>query len=154
MNKRLWPEAIAVTRAALSKAERRYWLNVKPIGIIFTSGVLVAFIAGAVVLYQVLVSEVQNRLREYATLKALGYDDRYVYGVVVRQALIFAGCGFIPAFVLALALYAMLRSQAMVPVSMEMQRVISVAVLTALMSLFATFLAVRKLRDADPADLF
>jgi putative ABC transport system permease protein len=154
MNRMLWPEAIAVTRATLSKAERRYWLRVKPIGIMFTSGVLVAFIAGAVVLYQVLASEVQNRLREYATLKALGYGDRYVYGVVVRQALIFAGLGFVPAFALALALYALLRSQAMVPVSMEMERVVSVAGLTALMCLSATFLAVRKLREADPADLF
>ena len=154
MNKRLWPEATAVTRAELSKAEQRYWLEVKPIGIMFTSGVLVAFIAGAVVLYQVLASEVQNRLREYATLKALGYGDRYVYGVVVRQALIFAGLGCIPAFLLSLVIYFLLRTQALLPVTMELSRVVGVAGLTALMCLSATFLAVRKLRDADPADLF
>jgi putative ABC transport system permease protein len=154
MSKRLWPEAIAVSRAALLEGERGYWLNVKPIGIMFTSGVLVAFAAGAVVLYQVLASEVQNRLREYATLKALGYNNRYTYGVVVRQALIFAGMGFVPAVVLALALYALLRTQAMVPVTMEMNRLVNVAGLTALMCLCATFLAVQKLRQADPADLF
>ena len=48
LNQRLWPEAVAFTRADLSRAEQRYWLNVKPIGIMFTSGVMVAFIAGAV----------------------------------------------------------------------------------------------------------
>ena len=154
INQRIWPEAAAVTRAALSQAEQRYWLEVKPIGIMFTSGVLVAFMAGAVVLYQVLASEVQNRLREYATLKALGYSSRQVYGVVVRQALIFAGLGFIPAFLLALILYFLLRTQALVPVSMEPGRVAAVAALVALMCLSATLLALRKLRRADPADLF
>lgn len=151
---RLGPAATAVTRAELSRAEQRYWLEMKPIGIMFTSGVLVAFIAGAVVLYQVLAKEVQNRLGEYATLKALGYPDLYVYGVVVHQALIFAGLGFIPAFLLSLVIYFLLRTQALLSVTMELSRVVGVAGLTALMCLSATFLAVRKLRDADPADLF
>ena len=141
LNQRLWPEAVAVTRADLSRAEQRYWLNVKPIGIMFTSGVMVAFIAGAVVLYQVLASEVQNRLREYATLKALGYSDPQVYGVVVRQALLFAGLGFIPAFLLSLVLYFLLRTQAQIPVSMDPGRAAGVAALVALMCLSATMLA-------------
>jgi putative ABC transport system permease protein len=154
LNDRLWPEAQAITRADMSRAEQQYWLGVKPIGIMFTSGVLVAFIAGAVVLYQVLTSEVQNRLREYATLKALGYSDWQVYGVVVRQALLLAGLGFIPAFLLSLGLYFLLRTQARIAVSMEAGRAASVAALVGIMCLIATVLAVRKLRDADPADLF
>jgi putative ABC transport system permease protein len=154
MKRRLWPVATAVTRSELARAEQRFWLKVKPIGIMFTSGVLVAFLAGAVILYQVLASEVQNRLREYATLKALGYGNPYVYGVVVRQALIFSGLGFVPAFFLALALYFLLRTQALVPVTMEITRVGGVLFLTAVMCLSATFLALRKLRQADPADLF
>jgi putative ABC transport system permease protein len=154
MKKHLWPVATAVTRSELATPERRYWLKVKPIGIMFTSGVLVAFVAGAVILYQVLASEVQNRMREYATLKALGYDTGFIYGVVVRQALIFSGLGFVPAFVFALGLYFLLRTQAMVPVAMGWSRVAGVFLLTAMMCLSATFLAIRKLREADPADLF
>src|SRR4051812_9713456 len=72
---RVGPAATAATRAEIARTEQHFWLHVKPIGIMFTSGVLIAFIAGAVILYQVLASEVQNRLREYATLKALGYGD-------------------------------------------------------------------------------
>src|SRR5207253_10091802 len=67
MKRHLWPVAAAVTRSELATPARRYWLKVKPIGIMFTSGVLVAFVAGAVILYQVLASEVQNRMREFAT---------------------------------------------------------------------------------------
>jgi putative ABC transport system permease protein len=154
LSERLWPEAMAVTRADLFQGEERYWLSVKPIGIMFTSGLLIAFVAGAVVLYQVLTSEVQNRLREYATLKALGYSDPQVYGVVLRQALLFAGLGFIPAFLLSLVLYFLLRTQAQVPVTMDLGRAAGVGALVAFMCLTATMLAVRKLRYADPADLF
>lgn len=154
MKKRLWPVATALTRAELSGKEQRFWLKVKPVGIMFTSGVLVAFAAGAVILYQVLASEVQNRLREYATLRALGYGNGYVYGIVVRQALIFSGLGFFPAFLFSLVLYFLLRTQALVPVTMELTRVAGVLFLTAVMCVSATFLAVRKLREADPADLF
>ncbi len=154
MRRILAPAATAATRAELSAAEQRFWLKVKPIGIMFTTGVLIAFIAGAVILYQVLASEVQNRLREYATLKALGYDNRYVYGAIGRQAFIFCGLGFVPAFFGAIGLYALLRQHALVPVGMEFGRAVGVFLLTGLMCFSATFLAVRKLRAADPAELF
>lgn len=154
LKKRLWPVATVVTRDELARGEQYFWLNVKPIGIMFTSGVLISFIAGAVILYQVLATEVQNRLREYATLNALGYANSYTYGVVVRQAVIFAGLGFVPAFFFALVIYFLLRTRALVPVSMEFGRATGVLFLTGLMCLSATFLAVRKLRAADPADLF
>jgi putative ABC transport system permease protein len=154
MNRELRPVAVAHPRQDIARAEQSFWLNVKPIGIMFTSGVLVAFVAGAVILYQVLSSEVQNRLREYATLKALGYGNGYVYGVVLRQAMIFAVLGFIPAFAASLGLYFLLRTRGMMPVTMELSRVTGVFSLTALMCLSATFLAIRKLRAADPADLY
>jgi len=96
----------------------------------------------------------RERTVEYATLKALGYGNRYTYGVVLRQALIFSGLGFVPAFFFALLLFFLLRTQALIPVTMEFTRAAGVFLLTALMCLSATFLAVRKLREADPADLF
>ena len=148
------PVATAFTRAEIMAAEENYWLQVKPIGIMFTSGLVVALIAGGVILYQVLATEVQNRLREYATLKALGYSTASVYGTVLRQALIFSGLAFIPAYFTALFLYFLLRTGILLQVRMEGTRVSGVAGLTLLMSLAATFLAIRKLRRADPADLF
>jgi putative ABC transport system permease protein len=154
INRRLMPVATALTRNDVARAEETFWLEIKPIGIMFTSGVLVAFVVGAVILYQVLASEVQNHLREYATLKALGYGDRSIYSLVLTQALIFAGLGFIPAFFLSIGLYHLLRTHALVPVAMEPERAVGVLLLTLAMCLSSTFLAVLKLRAADPADLF
>jgi putative ABC transport system permease protein len=154
INARAGSELRALTRAEINHAEETFWLNVKPIGVMFTSGVLIAFIVGIVILYQVLASEVQNRLREYATLKALGYSDAYVYGTVLRQAVIFAVLGYLPAVFWALLIYALLRSQAMLPVDMPVTRLLGVLGLTLVMCLSAAFFALGKLRAADPADLF
>jgi putative ABC transport system permease protein len=148
------PESVVYTRAGLIAREQHYWLNTKPVGIMFTSGVIVAVVIGAFVLYQVLASEVQNRLRDYATLKALGYGDTSVYGVVLRQGLLLAGLGFLPACGLAAALYYQIHTRLFLPVEMEWRRTLVVLGLTGLMAVFATFFAVRKLRAADPADLF
>lgn len=150
----LAPDVEVYTRAELLEREQDFWLNTKPIGIMFTSGVFVAFVVGAVILYQVLASEVQNRLKEYATLKALGYTDGYVYGVVLRQGLILAGLGFLPAMGWAALLYHLLRTQALLPVEMAPARVAGVLGLTIAMALLASFFAVKKLRSADPADLY
>ncbi len=53
----------------------------------------------------VLANDVANRLPEYATLKAMGYSGRFVAGVVLRQAWLLAIFGYIPAVLLAFALY-------------------------------------------------
>jgi putative ABC transport system permease protein len=154
MNGRLLPEVRALTRDDLGRRERQFWLKVKPVGIMFSSGVAIAFIAGAVILYQVLANEVQHRLNEYATLKALGYGERAITGFVLQQGLLFAILGFAPAFFLAIALYAVLRAQAQVPVAMTGGRALLVLLLTLAMGICAGLLAVGKLRRADPAELF
>ena len=143
-----------VTRAQLDGYEQSFWLNVKPIGIMFTSGVVVAFAVGAVILYQVLASEVQNRLGEYATLKAMGHPDRAVYMVVVQQALMFAAMGYVPALLDALLVYHLVRKYALLPIVMTPERLVFVAGLAVAMCLLSCGLAVRRLRRADPADLF
>jgi len=148
------PVATALTRSDFLKNEQAFWLRVKPIGIMFKTGVLVAVVAGTVVLYQVLVAEVQTRLREYSTLKALGYHDRFVYSVVVRQGLIYSWLAFIPAFFLSLLLYLLVRMKALVPIRMDIGRVGAVILLTSIMCLCASLLSLRKLKTSDPADLF
>ena len=63
-----------MTRQELIDREENYFVNVKPVGIMFRVGMLVAFIVGAVILYQILASEITNRLKEFATMKAMGYS--------------------------------------------------------------------------------
>ncbi len=105
-------------------------------------------------LFQVLSADAASRMPEYATLKAMGYTDGFVYRVVFQQGLIYVAVGFVPAFGLSLLLYWLLRVLARLPAYMTAGRVFWVAVLSGVMCAAAGVLAARKLRAADPADLF
>ncbi len=101
-----------LARPQAESIDTRQWLEVRPLGLMFTSGVIIGLIVGAVTLYQVLMGEVRSRLWEYATLKALGYSTRYIHGVVYFQAVLFVLLAYFPALALSLGLYSALRSVA------------------------------------------
>ena len=54
------------------------------------------FVVGAIIVYQILFADVSDHLAEYATLKAMGYTNRYLFGVVLQEAIILAVLGFLP----------------------------------------------------------
>jgi putative ABC transport system permease protein len=142
------------TRPEITAAERNYFVNIKPIGIMFRSGVIVGFLVGAVTLYQILSTQVSSHIRELATMKAMGYSDGNVYALVVIEGFIYAIVGFIPAYFGGELLYKILREAAKVPVSMTPERAITVFLLTLIMCAVSSILAARKVRTADPAELF
>ncbi len=145
---RLW------TRAELLKHERAYWMRTKPMGLMFTSGVVIALIVGIVILYQVLAADVTKRLGEYATLKAIGYAPREVQAVVVQQGLLFGLVGFVPAAALATLLYGVLRQATDLPIFMTPHKIFGVLVLSLAMCALSGGLVMRRVTTADPADLF
>lgn len=147
-------DVMILPRQVLIDREENYFVNVKPVGIMFKVGMLVAFIVGAVILYQILASEITNRMREFATLKAMGYTERYIYGIGIKQGLIFSFLGYFPSFVLSLGLYKVLRALSSFPVFMTWERALFVFALSLGMCAIAAFFALGKIKRADPADLF
>jgi len=109
---------------------------------------------GAVIVYQILYSDVTDHLPEYATLKAMGFRDRYLLIVVFQESLILAALGFIPGTAIALGIYRITNLATMLPMAMDVGRIVFVLILTAIMSSFSAAMAVRKLQTADPADIF
>jgi putative ABC transport system permease protein len=97
---------------------------------------------------------VSDHLAEYATLKAMGYTDRYLLIVLLQEALFLAILGFIPSFVLSIGLYQLTYTATMLPIFMSVQRAINVFILTVVMCSVSGAIAMRKLRAADPADIF
>jgi putative ABC transport system permease protein len=73
---------------------------------------------------------------------------------VFEEALILAAIGFIPGVVASLGLYAALRQIATLPIYMPVARLIGVFMLTLGMCCFSGGIATRRLRSADPADIF
>lgn len=142
------------TRDEVIQRERWVWLWQQSIGLIFTMGVAVALVVGSVIVYQVLSSDVTNHLPEYATLKAMGYSDRFLSRVVLAQAIILALLGFAPGLALSQALYALTAWKTRLPLDMTAARIVGVLGLSLVMCIVSGLLALRKLRGADPADLY
>ncbi|MEM9927196.1 MAG: ABC transporter permease DevC [Cyanobacteria bacterium P01_D01_bin.50] len=147
-------DVMIFTASTFEDAEKAYWAKATPIGFIFGLGVIVSFIVGIMVVYQIMYSDVVNHLPQYATLKAMGYRDRYLIGVLVQESLILAVLGYIPGFALSLGLYKLAANSTMLPIFMTPQRSIAVFLLTVIMCLISGTTAIRKLQSADPADIF
>ncbi|NKB18386.1 MAG: FtsX-like permease family protein [Pseudanabaena sp. CRU_2_10] len=143
-----------LTPEGFAQIEKEYWASGTGIGFIFGLGVGVGFIVGIVIVYQILYSEVSDRLPEYATLKAMGYTDRYFLIVLLQEALFLAVLGYIPGFILSFGLYQLAYAATLLPITMTVERAVSVLILTIIMCSASGAVAMRKLRSADPADVF
>ena len=148
------PDVVVLSHAELVAHERHYWESATPIGFIFGFGSVMGLIVGMVIVYQILFSDIANHLREYATLKAIGYSNFYLARVVMAAALILAVIGFIPGAVLSAWLYGVVADATFLPLAMTVERATMVFGLIFGMCAAAGLLAMRKLRDASPADMF
>ena len=147
-------DVMVMTKDEFREQERHYWQTSTPVGFVFGLGLVMGLIVGVVICYQVLATDVADHLPEFATLKAMGYSDRYLAGVVLKQALLLAIVGFIPGVLLSGLLYLILGQLTGLPLLLTPPRATIVLLLTVLMCSASGVLTVRKLRSADPADLF
>jgi putative ABC transport system permease protein len=143
-----------LTPEGFAQIEKEYWASGTGIGFIFGLGVCVGFIVGIVIVYQILYSDVSDHLPEYATLKAMGYTDRYFLIVLLQEALLLAVLGYIPGFILSFGLYQLAYVATLLPIAMTGERAVLVLILTIIMCSASGAVAMRKLRSADPADVF
>jgi putative ABC transport system permease protein len=154
LRERLPEETLVWSPEELKAHEQHFFLRVKPVGFMFTSGLYVALIVGAVILYQVLSADISKHLRQYATLKAMGYGATYLRGVVMTQGLLLGVLAYLPALVLGQVLYIVVARMTDLPMYMTLAKVLLVFGLSAGMCMAAGLLAIRKVNSADPADLF
>lgn len=148
------PDIRVMSRTELMELEKEYWNTTTPIGFVFTFGVILGTIVGIIIVYQILYSNVSEHLAEYATLKAMGYKHRYLLTVIFQQALILAILGYIPGFFITLVMYQTAQQATKLPIEMESTRALTVLILTILICFSSGAIAVRKLQEADPADIF
>jgi putative ABC transport system permease protein len=142
----------SVTEAML--AERNFQTVERPVGVIFGFGAIMGVMVGLVIVYQVLSTEVSDHLREFATLKAIGYRSRYFVGIVAEQAVVLGLAGFIPGYVISNLVYGALAGTTGLPIEMTEERAVIVLVGTLIACMVSGLLAARKLASADPADLY
>ncbi|MEB3216646.1 MAG: ABC transporter permease DevC [Nostocales cyanobacterium 94392] len=143
-----------LTKEEFIEFEKAYWQTNTPIGFIFSLGTAMGFIVGVIIVYQVLSTDVNAHMKEYATFKAMGYRNLFLLSVVFEEAIILAILGFIPGAAISTGLYALTRNATNLPLYMTVARAIQVLIMTIIMCLISGAVATRKVQSADPADMF
>jgi putative ABC transport system permease protein len=131
-----------------------HWTTRTSTGLIFGFGTIVAFVVGLVILNQTLNTQVIRQLPQYATLKAMGYTDTYLSGIVATLAIFMSTISYVPATALAMMVYWIVRNTTTLPVEMTLPRALSVLAGAWAMSVVSAVLALRVLRKAEPVELF
>ena len=147
-------DVLVMTRADFVQRETDYWNSATPIGYIFAFGAIMGLVVGAIIVYQILFADVSEHLREYATLRAIGYRSRFVSGIVLQQAAILALLGFVPGVLAVHWLYGKAAAATNLPLYLTLDRTVSVFLLTLAMCALSGLLAMRKVQRLDPAEVF
>lgn len=153
--RKILPDDVSVmTKAQFIQNEKDYWAKRTPIGFVISASMAVAIFVGAIIVYQILYTDVTDHLPEYATLKAIGFDDKFFVWVIIQESLILSVLGFIPGSAIAALLYYATRVIANMPTYLTLTNLTIVFLLTLFMCTAAGLLATRRLRMANPADIF
>ena len=147
-------DVLVLTKADFVAREKAYWNRATPIGYVFAFGAIMGFVVGAIIVYQILFADVSEHLHEYATLRAMGYPNRFVAGIVLQQAAILGVLGYLPGLALSHFLYQRAAAATFLPLHVTFERAATVFVLTLGMCAISGLLAVRKVRKLDPAEVF
>jgi putative ABC transport system permease protein len=147
-------DVLVMTKQQFVQREKDYWNAATPIGYIFAFGAIMGFVVGAIIVYQILFADVSEHLNEYATLRAIGYRNRFVSGIVLQQAVILAVLGYLPGLAVVYWLYGKAAAATNLPLYITQERAITVFLMTLAMCALSALMAVRKVRRLDPADVF
>lgn len=148
------PTAVKImTRQEIIAAEQAYRASL-PNGKILNFGAAMGFIIGTVIVYQILYTDISDRITEYATLKAIGYSDITLLLIVFAQAILLAILGFVPGIASSYGVYILLTELTKIPLTMRPDIAVRVFCLTLIMCGISGAMATNKLRSADPADIF
>ena len=166
---RLKPDAdraatIAAIRDRLENAEvltvnefrdrsRSFWLFGTGAGAALFAGALLGAIVGTVIVAQTLYSSTKDHLSEFATLRAMGSSNNYIYNVIIYQALFNAVFGFIIAAAIGFVVVWMTAKSAL-PIQITPWLMAALLVLTIVMCMASGIVAIVRVVRIDPATVF
>jgi len=151
----LCPEYVDVmTPEEVIKRDTHFWTTATPFGIVFGTGLIIGFVIGIMICYQILFNEIADNMPQYATLKAVGFSNAYLVGVVMKIAILYSILGFFPGLFGGWILYKIIEYFTRINMFLTFGRVILIFILAVLMCGLSGLLALRKVIKADPAEVF
>jgi putative ABC transport system permease protein len=154
LTEQLPKDVLIFSKEDFVERELTYWRENTSIGFVFSLLTTMGFLVGVIIVYQILYTDVAEHWAEYATLKAMGYSNFFLLGVVLQQAVFMGLLGFVPGFVMSVGLYRLAADNTGLLMQMTTPRAISILIATVIMCLISGAIAVRKVQSTDPAEVF
>ena len=134
--------------------QKVYWSKSTPVGFIFWLGVILGFIVGTAICYQIIFATITDHQAEFATLKAMGYPPRFFIGIVLGKSFYLSVLGFVPGWLISWGIFVLLSSFTGLHMELNFERVVTIYLLTVLMCFLSGCLAIGKVLKLEPAELF
>jgi putative ABC transport system permease protein len=149
------PDDVSVmSRRQFIRNESNFWRESTPIGLIFNVGLAMGLVVGVIICYQIIYSDITDHMPEFATLMAMGYPRRYFIIIVLKQSVYLCILGFMPGVLVSAGVYWLLGGYTGLPMLLTWDRTLSVFGFALVMCVVSGCFAMRKLLQADPAELF
>jgi putative ABC transport system permease protein len=142
-----------LTPAQFANRSRDFWLFGTGAGMALFAGALLGVIVGTVIVAQTLYSSTKDHLEEFATLRAMGSSNRYIYAVIIYQALLNAAIGFALASLVGFAVVWITASGAL-PVVITPWLMGAIFALTVAMCVASALTAILRVLRIDPVMVF
>ena len=154
LNRVLPRDVTAYPKDVLVARELAYWNRATPVGILFLAGTAVGFVAGIVILSQILFTLISDHQSEFATLKAIGYEESYLVAVVLLMAFFLSALGMALSLVLGQGIYRLIAFLTGLPMALTLPRATVIVALSLALCASAGLLALRRVLTVDPAEVF
>lgn len=138
----------------IMNVEKSFFAKNQPVAIVFGIGMVVGFIIGVTICYQILFNEINDHQAEFATLKAIGHGNGYLVRVVLGEALYLSLLAYLPGLAVSQLLYALLHNMTGITLQLTPLRAAMVFVMAVVMCVVSASMAVRKVLGCDPAEVF
>jgi putative ABC transport system permease protein len=143
-----------ITKEEFVRAEQRVWSDEKPIGFIFNSGAVMGLAIGAMMVYQILSSDVSYNISTYATMLSIGYRRSQLELILALKAFIISSISYPIALAVSLLVCRLITGATSMQIALSPAISISTYLMILLVCISASLFAMLKLRDADPSELF
>lgn len=134
--------------------EQDYWDEAKPIGFVFGFNAALGFVVGMLILYQILYTDVSHHLSEFSTLLSLAFTYNQIKLIVFFESMYLAIIGYPIGLIVSSFLFVLISSATGLPVSLNLGRTISCFFVILFMSSMSALIAIRKLDEANPVEVF
>jgi putative ABC transport system permease protein len=139
--------------AEFRERSRTFWLFGTGAGAALFAGALLGVIVGTVVVAQTLYASTKEHLNEFATLRAMGSSRRYIYNVIVWQAVLSAVIGFSIAALVSDVVVRLTAATAL-PIVITSGLIGGLFLLTIVMCIGSSIAAIVQVTRIDPAMVF